>query len=84
MIGYSIGFACVPFLLLGEMLPARMRNLLGAAVSRCLKPGSHKHTKIGRTPKNWTDAKKSDGRQKLDGHQKIGKFLSFHPIFSLL
>jgi len=33
MIGYSIGFACVPFLLLGEMLPARMRNLLGAAVS---------------------------------------------------
>lgn len=33
MIGYSVGFACVPFLLLGEMLPARMRNLLGAAVS---------------------------------------------------
>ena len=33
MIGYSIGFACVPFLLLGEMLPGRMRNLLGATVS---------------------------------------------------
>jgi facilitated trehalose transporter len=33
MIGYSIGFACVPFLLLGEMLPGRMRNLLSAFVS---------------------------------------------------
>ena len=33
MIGYSIGFACVPFLLLGEMLPARVRNLLGGAIS---------------------------------------------------
>ena len=33
MIGYSIGFACVPFLLLGEMLPARMKNFCGAVVS---------------------------------------------------
>jgi len=29
MIGYSIGYACVPFLLLGELLPENMRNLLG-------------------------------------------------------
>ena len=33
MIGYSIGYACVPFLLLGEILPGRMRNLLSAFVS---------------------------------------------------
>jgi len=33
MIGYSIGFASVPFLLLGEMLPARMKNFCGAVVS---------------------------------------------------
>ena len=33
MIGYSIGFACVPFLLLGEMLPGHMKNVLGAFVS---------------------------------------------------
>jgi len=33
MIGYSVGFACVPFLLLGEMLPARMKNFCGAVVS---------------------------------------------------
>ncbi len=33
MMGYSIGFACVPFLLLGEMLPARMKNFCGAVVS---------------------------------------------------
>ena len=29
MIGYSVGYACVPFLLLGELLPENMRNLLG-------------------------------------------------------
>ena len=33
MIGYSIGYACVPYLLLGEMLPGQMRNVLGAFVS---------------------------------------------------
>jgi facilitated trehalose transporter len=34
MIGYSIGFATVPFILMGELLPARYRNLLGGIASR--------------------------------------------------
>ena len=33
MIGYSIGYACIPYLLLGEMLPEKMRNVLGAMAS---------------------------------------------------
>lgn len=34
MIGYSIGFASIPFLLMGELLPARYKNLLGGIASR--------------------------------------------------
>jgi facilitated trehalose transporter len=33
MIGYSIGFASVPFVLLGELLPSKYRNLLGGISS---------------------------------------------------
>jgi facilitated trehalose transporter len=33
MVGYSIGFASVPYVLMGEMLPARYRNILSAAAS---------------------------------------------------
>jgi facilitated trehalose transporter len=33
MIGYSVGYACIPYLLLGEMLPEKMRNILGAFAS---------------------------------------------------
>ena len=33
MVGYSVGFASVPFVLMGEMLPARFRNALGAIAS---------------------------------------------------
>ena len=29
MVGYSVGFATVPFVLLGEMLPSKFRNALG-------------------------------------------------------
>lgn len=30
MIGYSIGFGCIPFLLLGEIFPAKQRGLLSS------------------------------------------------------
>lgn len=33
MIGYSIGFASIPFLLMGELLPHRYRNFLGGLAS---------------------------------------------------
>ena len=33
MVGYSAGFATVPFVLLGEMLPAQFRSTLGAAAT---------------------------------------------------
>ena len=33
MIGYSIGFATLPFLLMGELLPAKYRNSLGGMAS---------------------------------------------------
>ena len=29
MIGYSVGFATLPFLLMGELLPSKFRNSLG-------------------------------------------------------
>jgi hypothetical protein len=50
MIGYSIGFACVPFLLLGEMLPGIVNNLL--------IPNSHLYLlfqiKLATVVLNWT------------------------------
>ena len=33
MVGYSVGFATVPFVLLGEMLPAKFRSTLGSAAT---------------------------------------------------
>ena len=33
MVGYSLGFAAVPFVLMGELFPAQHRNQLGAVVS---------------------------------------------------
>jgi len=33
MVGYSIGYASVPFLLLGELLPARVKNICSAIAS---------------------------------------------------
>jgi len=33
MIGYSIGYASIPFLLLGELLPARVKNICSAIAS---------------------------------------------------
>ena len=33
MIGYSIGFATLPFLLMGELLPSKYRNSLGGIAS---------------------------------------------------
>lgn len=33
MIGYSIGFATIPFILMGELLPAQYRNTLGGCAS---------------------------------------------------
>lgn len=30
MIGYSIGFGCIPYLLLGEIFPAKQRGLLSS------------------------------------------------------
>ena len=29
MVGYSVGFATVPFVLLGELLPSKFRSALG-------------------------------------------------------
>ena len=34
MIGYSVGFATLPFVLMGELLPAKYRNSLGGLASR--------------------------------------------------
>ena len=34
MIGYSVGFATIPFILMGELLPAKYRNSLGGMASR--------------------------------------------------
>ena len=33
MVGYSVGFATVPFVLLGEMLPAKFRSTLGSVAT---------------------------------------------------
>ena len=33
MVGYSVGFATVPFVLLGEMLPTKFRNTLGSVAT---------------------------------------------------
>ena len=33
MIGYSVGFATLPFLLMGELLPSQYRNILGGIAS---------------------------------------------------
>ena len=33
MIGYSVGFATLPFLLMGELLPSKYRNSLGGIAS---------------------------------------------------
>jgi facilitated trehalose transporter len=33
MIGYSIGFASLPYVLMGELLPSKYRNTLGGIVS---------------------------------------------------
>ncbi len=33
MVGYSVGFASVPYVLMGELLPARYRNALGSAAT---------------------------------------------------
>jgi facilitated trehalose transporter len=34
MIGYSVGFASLPFVLMGELLPSRYRDSLGGIASR--------------------------------------------------
>ena len=34
MIGYSTGFATIPFILMGELLPSKYRNTLGGVASR--------------------------------------------------
>ena len=34
MIGYSVGFATLPFVLMGELLPSKYRNTLGGVASR--------------------------------------------------
>lgn len=31
--GYSMGFACIPFLMMGELFPSKYRNLLGSLAS---------------------------------------------------
>lgn len=30
MIGYSLGFGCIPFLLMGEILPTKQRSVLSS------------------------------------------------------
>ena len=34
MIGYSAGFATLPYVLMGELLPSKYRNTLGGVASR--------------------------------------------------